>query len=572
MNGSQKSDGHQRVRKPPNMPENVEVDHAKVVEILLTAGASPFAGMTGAGPLGFSLELGLINATQIMLGMVDCGQLRYASGAHNEVDERTQMGKRPHANLVHAAAGTFSAQAELAQSMFRAHRIFDKHYQLWGKQLDILFDAFRRCSIDPKTRADEASGNDLSPSFPLAEAVMRCDATVSQTLLDAGADPFDEGPVFFASAPRGVFGPLIHSAAQVGCSSVVSALLSRAWALGGLPTMKKLVLQRDDMFQRVALQVAKDETVRCYLKKAALGIPPRDARCEGAQSMVGILQNVARGKRDLKVDIPAPKATDYGWRKFEGLPPFANDARPKCEVVEVDGSVESAEFFIKYHSSNTPVIFRGARSSEWNLEDWTPSHLKAVAGDERVSSKHIPYQFGVSGRNVTLATFLNEMLVAPRPLNGTPPWYLFDSAILKTNTKLAAKVKLPAMFGNYMREQSRQLTIGSEGSGSPVHFHSDFHSGAVNIALFGRKRWFFYPPGGAYWARTPVSFPTIPALQWYLDDGPQLDGDMHECIQEPGDIIFVPNSVGHAVLNLEDSVAVAMEVVQFSDPRPKTTP
>jgi len=75
----------------------------------------------------------------------------------------------------------------------------------------------------------------------------------------------------------------------------------------------------------------------------------------------------------------------------------------------------------------------------------------------------------------------------------------------------------------------------------------------MNLALFGRKRWFLYPPGRAFWSRNP-------SLTWYLEDGPKRDGDHYECIQEPGDIMYVPDSFGHAVINLEDSVAVAMEV------------
>ena len=35
---------------------------------------------------------------------------------------------------------------------------------------------------------------------------------------------------------------------------------------------------------------------------------------------------------------------------------------------------------------------------------------------------------------------------------------------------------------------------------------------------------------------------------------------MLEVIQEAGDIVFVPEGWGHAILNLEDSIAVAYEI------------
>ena len=33
-----------------------------------------------------------------------------------------------------------------------------------------------------------------------------------------------------------------------------------------------------------------------------------------------------------------------------------------------------------------------------------------------------------------------------------------------------------------------------------------------------------------------------------------------ECVQEPGDVVYVPMLYGHAVINTEDAVAVAMEL------------
>ena len=35
---------------------------------------------------------------------------------------------------------------------------------------------------------------------------------------------------------------------------------------------------------------------------------------------------------------------------------------------------------------------------------------------------------------------------------------------------------------------------------------------------------------------------------------------MYECVQRPGDVLFVPDNWGHAVLNLAPSVGFASEV------------
>lgn len=541
-------------RVAPAHSKGAAVDHAKVVEILMDAGATPFAGITGASPIGFALEIGLLAAARLMLGKADCGELAIATNAHNEVDGRTgQNGVMPHVNLVHAAAGTFTREHMVGKTMFRARHLFDPVYEHWGKQLDTVFAAFTRCNISTKTRVDEVNPRDFNSYTPFANAVMRCDGKVSRVLLDAGVDPFGDG----------VFGTLLHSAALVGCGPVVHQLLQQAYTMGGTKQMLQLVVQKDFMFERAPLQITRDKTVACYLTKAMFGIPPEQANCEGAQDMLGVLQNLGRGNRNLQPDA-RPHADVLGaWRKFDGLPPMASDSSPKCEMIEIDSTVDSAEFFTKYHSLHVPIILRNA--TPWNVSQWTPQYLKQHAGDEAITTTHIPYKDTADGQKVTLGQFVDDVLSSPRPVNGKqPPQYLFDNAILKRNAVLKGNVALPQVFAAYMKEQTRQLIIGSEGSGSPVHTHV----GAVNLALFGRKLWYVYPHGGAFYKRAPFMARETPILNWYLNDGPKLDGDHLECIQNPGDMVFVPNNMGHGVLNLEDTIAVAMEVQQTKDPRP----
>ena len=93
--------------------------------------------------------------------------------------------------------------------------------------------------------------------------------------------------------------------------------------------------------------------------------------------------------------------------------------------------------------------------------------------------------------------------------------------------------------------------IGPEGSGAPAHFHID----AVNLAVAGRKRWFFWLPTTRFWSSMPV-------LDWFRtkykkDTKPRP----LECVQEPGDIIYVPDLYAHGVLNAEETIAVATEFI-----------
>ena len=68
----------------------------------------------------------------------------------------------------------------------------------------------------------------------------------------------------------------------------------------------------------------------------------------------------------------------------------------------------------------------------------------------------------------------------------------------------------------------------------------------------GRKRWFFYPPSEA-------TFDTKSALSWYHQD--YVPGEAIECIQEPGDVLFVPDHWAHATINLQTSFGIALELL-----------
>ena len=89
--------------------------------------------------------------------------------------------------------------------------------------------------------------------------------------------------------------------------------------------------------------------------------------------------------------------------------------------------------------------------------------------------------------------------------------------------------------------------LGPAGSGAPPHEHTP----AINALFVGRKRWALFPPARKLWAR-------VSALEWFRQPG-SLVGAL-QCVQGAGDLLFVPNMWAHAVLNVEDVVATAIEL------------
>ena len=81
--------------------------------------------------------------------------------------------------------------------------------------------------------------------------------------------------------------------------------------------------------------------------------------------------------------------------------------------------------------------------------------------------------------------------------------------------------------------------------------------------MAGTKKWWLFPPNDAFFTLKNVS-------RWMAEDLAKLSSEdgkgegkgpvqMFECTQEAGQVIYVPEQWGHAVINVQDSVAVAYE-------------
>jgi hypothetical protein len=126
---------------------------------------------------------------------------------------------------------------------------------------------------------------------------------------------------------------------------------------------------------------------------------------------------------------------------------------------------------------------------------------------------------------------------------------LFDANLLTKYPKLAADVDIPGFFQN-IPLRMRQFILGPRDSGAPPHFHGS----AYNALVYGQKKWFIWKPEDSFfsfqhikkWLSEPYSLPQI--------------STSIQCVQHSGDIIFIPENWGHAVINKQPSIAVAAEL------------
>ena len=159
--------------------------------------------------------------------------------------------------------------------------------------------------------------------------------------------------------------------------------------------------------------------------------------------------------------------------------------------------------------------------------------------------------------------------------NDDSPLYIFDSRFgdkkwgkpLRRYENPIDAEDLFSLVGERKRPPYRWFLIGPKRSGTCVHV-DPLGTAAWNTVFRGRKRWALFPPGTSkstakgshfYDWRTQDDEP----INYFVDILPQIrrNHDVMEFIQDPGDTVYVPAGWWHAVLNLDDTVAVTQNFV-----------
>ena len=284
-----------------------------------------------------------------------------------------------------------------------------------------------------------------------------------------------------------------------------------------------------------------------------------------------------------------------GWPATEAHTLGRGVSGPECDIPVLDAGIDdlSRVFWDHYISIGQPVLIRGGASA-WAFRRWTPEHVKQHLGAAEFTVSTVPYAdvYGGGARNSsTVAQFVDRILqTGGGPTSGaragtarpgcsdagagtdggarcTLAPYIFSEipdAHLDLFGPYLADVE--GMAGNLFASRPTsvqfkrpQFFVGPAASAAPMHFHED----AINALAFGRKRWALVPPHRA-------EFSTVPGLQWFdaavgLGGGNGTgkgSGGVLQCVQEAGDIMYVPHGWGHAVLNTMASIGLATNFEQ----------
>ena len=257
---------------------------------------------------------------------------------------------------------------------------------------------------------------------------------------------------------------------------------------------------------------------------------------------------------------------------------------PRCDILEVfppstDNNGTSApslrEFLDEFVARGRPAVFRGAGRGLPIRSSFRKSAFVEQYGRHRVPVSTIPYagSFGMRAAVTTMAELANATTDGGAAAAAAGQSYAFSTPMQDYIAEMQRDAPPPPFLAELLSgpEASAELQffLGPAGSGAPVHFHGH----AVNVLAYGAKRWFLYPPAAARYSKraaqpfardlhaaaAAAASEEAAAKKEREDDGASAWEPL-ECVQEAGDLMFVPTLWAHGTLNLKQSIGVAYEL------------
>nr|XP_057905588.1 jmjC domain-containing protein 8 isoform X1 [Doryrhamphus excisus] len=217
-----------------------------------------------------------------------------------------------------------------------------------------------------------------------------------------------------------------------------------------------------------------------------------------------------------------------------------------CNIEVLDGSSLSLRGFLDRYAYSTPVVIRGVTDNTEFRSLCSKSTLLDEYGERKVrlstANTHSYTKVDVAFRKYV------DVLLRPQSPDvlGSDTLYFFGDNNLSEWRSLFDVYKPPPLV---LPRTSRAYSFGIAGPGTGVPFH--WHGPGFSEVIYGRKRWFLYPPGQA-----PHFHPNSTTLSWLTDTYPHLPEHQAplECTIRPGEVLYFPDRWWHATLNLDTSV------------------
>ena len=233
------------------------------------------------------------------------------------------------------------------------------------------------------------------------------------------------------------------------------------------------------------------------------------------------------------------------------------------------------DFVAKYAAPGTPVLLRGVAVSWAAMSLWSEDFFASQYSDDLVKVENQKSEI----RFMTVGAYVEYM----RSQSDEHPYYLHNWHIERLHPELMQHYSPPAYFKNWLdevplhrRPSWRNMFIGPSNTGTGLH--QDVMSSHSWLFLArGRKRWVLFPPdsdgldellssgyrSSAECGHTGVDLFDMDSVK----DATLKKLQPLYCMQEPGDIVFIPSNWYHEATNLETSIGLSENYVDSSNAR-----
>ena len=218
----------------------------------------------------------------------------------------------------------------------------------------------------------------------------------------------------------------------------------------------------------------------------------------------------------------------------------------------------SAQQFLRdYVLVGKPVMIRDScpaarrASAYFNAVRWSPLRLREAYGDARVQVGDIPYAsaFGRPSTAMYISEYYEEVLedgenrsIVFQPVRTDDPKSIGHGFEIGKGTVLDPEITA-------LDPGKVHVSLGPRGAGSPMRFAR----ATVEILVRGSRTWLLQSPSDAmYSALHPADATETVPWPWPKEK-------LYSCDQEAGDILFVPEMWGQAMINNDESFSFTIE-------------
>ncbi|KAK0398692.1 hypothetical protein QR680_002710 [Steinernema hermaphroditum] len=277
-----------------------------------------------------------------------------------------------------------------------------------------------------------------------------------------------------------------------------------------------------------------------------------------------------------------PELTDFGWETLglaKSLDLEKLTKRPD-QIDRINGLKVSVEQFARdFERPRVPVIISGLISNWQATKKWTFERL-------RKKYRNQVFKCGEDDEGYSVKLKMKYFLDYMKTTQDDSPLYIFDSSFGERSKPkaLLEDYKVPAYFRDdlfdYVSEKRRPpyrwFVMGPARSGTGIHI-DPLGTSAWNGLVVGRKKWVLIPP---HVPKAQVKPPSDvrerhpdEATTWFTHVYPRLlaekDTDYGvpfiECVQHPGEIMFVPSGWWHVVINVDDTIALTQNFCSLNN-------